>query len=133
LSREKTNSKKEEYLIHLNDKKNQNTWIIGTPPVIELQSPNYSELVQISHSRIPPVPSNIEEFHSHEGSEEYYLVIRGYIKVRVHKKVYQVNPMNLLSIPKKIPHKIIDFKTPLQYFTIRTPSSRPEEKRIHKM
>jgi len=133
LAREKMNSRKEEYLINLNDKKNQNTWIIGTPPVIELQSPNYSELLQVSHSKVPPFPSNIEEFHSHDNSEEYYLVIRGNIRVRVNKRTYQVNPMNLLLIPKKIPHKIIDFKTPLQYFTIRTPASRPEEKKVHTM
>ena len=127
---EKENLEKKELLLDLNDPRNQNTWVIGTPPKIQESSYAYSKWVQIAYTNTTTKPSREEEFHSHEESEEYYLVIQGSLQVKVGRKTYHLQPLNLLSIPKKIQHKIIRFDAPLQYFTLRVPSAKPEEKTV---
>lgn len=56
--------------------------------------------------------------------EEYYLVLRGTLKVKVEDSVFVLKPMQLLAVPPNKRHTIIDYSPPLQYFLIRNTISR---------
>ena len=126
----KDNPSREAVLIDL--KELQNRWVVGTPPAVREASPFYSKWIQISYTNInDPILRN-EEFHAHRSSEEYYLVTKGALKVRVGKRNFMVNSMQLLRVPKRVPHKIASHVLPLTFFTIRVPSALPNEKKVVK-
>jgi len=115
-------------LIDLNEL--QNRWIVGTPPAIQESSPFYSKWIQISYTNTKDqIPEN-EELHVHRSSEEYYLVTKGALRVTVGKRNLLVGSMQLLRVPKEVPHKITKHILPLTFFTIRVPSALPSEKKV---
>lgn len=124
----KDNPSREAVLIDLNEL--QNRWIVGTPPAVQEASPFYSKWIQISYTNTNDPILRSEELHSHRSSEEYYLVTRGALKVRVGAKNILVKSMQLLRVPKKVPHRITEHVLPLTFFTMRVPSALPSEKTV---
>jgi mannose-6-phosphate isomerase-like protein (cupin superfamily) len=124
----KDNSSRKAALVDL--KGPQNHWIVGTPPAIRKSSPLYSKWVQMAYTNSKDSVQEDERLHSHSKSEEYYLVIKGALVVRVDKSDVRVGPMQLLKVPKKVPHKVTRQEPPLTCFTIRVPSALPSEKTI---
>ena len=116
-------------VLDLNDAKNRNRWIIGTPSDVPKSSPFFSEQMQIAYVDNPEREwfFKMQKEHWHTSPiEEYYLVLRGTLKVKVEDAVIVLKPMQLLVVPPKKRHTIIDFSSPLRYFLIR--NSIPGEK-----
>ncbi len=115
----------------LQNPKNRNRWIVGTPPDVPTKSDFYSDRIQIAYVKNPERKrfASFQTEHWHTPPiEEYILVIQGALKLRIEDKVTVVKPQQLLKIPPKIPHKIIDCTSPLQYFLIRAPISTEKTK-----
>jgi len=117
-------------VLNLNDPNNINRWIIGSPPQVSTSSPFYSEQIQIAHVK------NIQkgfldkepEHHHTPPIEEFYLVLKGTLKIKVEDETITLKPMQILAIPPKKRHKIIDHSLLLQYLTIRAPISTEKTK-----
>jgi mannose-6-phosphate isomerase-like protein (cupin superfamily) len=120
-------------IMNLRDPRNLNRWIVGTPPDVSASSEFYSEQIQIAHVKNPERKffSSVQVEHWHTSPiEEYILLLEGTLKVKVDSDIITLEPMHLLKIPPKVPHKILDYSTPLQYFLLRTPISTAETKVI---
>jgi mannose-6-phosphate isomerase-like protein (cupin superfamily) len=117
-------------LLNLEEPKNRNRWIIGTPEDIPKTSPFYSEQIQIAYVKNPQrgLLEKGEE-HSHTSPiEEYYLVLEGTLTVKVEDKEITIKPNQILAIPPEKCHKITNFTLPLRCFTIRAPISTQKTK-----
>ncbi len=117
-------------LLDLEEPKNRNRWIIGTPEDIPKTSPFYSEQIQIAHVKNPRKGLlEKEEEHSHTPPiEEYYLVLEGTLTVKVENKEITIKPNQILTIPPEKRHKITNYTLPLRCFTIRAPISTQKTK-----
>lgn len=117
----------------LQDPNNLNRWIVGTPPDISKTSDFHSDQIQIAYVNNPErerfASFQVEHWHT-PPIEEYILVIQGTVKIRIGDEIIIIEPLQLLKIPPKIPHKILDYTSPLQYFLIRTPISTEKTKVI---
>jgi mannose-6-phosphate isomerase-like protein (cupin superfamily) len=117
-------------ILNLMSPENINRWIIGGPPQVPEGSPFCSGQIQIAYVK------NIEEGvlkkepeHYHiPPIEEFYLVLKGTLKVRVENDIITVKPMQILAIPPKTRHKIVNHSQHLEYFTIRAPISTEKTK-----
>ena len=117
-------------ILNLKDPENINSWIIGGPPQVPKDSPSYSEQIQIAHVKnIQKGILNKEPEHYHTSPiEEFYLVLKGALKVKVENDVITIKPMQILAIPPETHHKIVNHSQHLQYFTIRAPISTEKTK-----
>jgi mannose-6-phosphate isomerase-like protein (cupin superfamily) len=117
-------------VLDLKDPRNMNRWIVGGPPQVPEASPFYSEQIQIAHVRnIEKGSLDKEPEHYHTSPiEEFYLVLRGTLKVRIEKEVVAIKPMQMLAIPPRTRHKIVNHSKKLHYFTIRAPISTEKTK-----
>lgn len=107
-----------------------NRWIIGCPPQVPESSPFYSRQIQIAYVKsIQEGILNKEPEHYHTSPiEEFYLVLKGTLKVKVENQTITLKPMQILAIPPKTSHKIVNHSQRLQYFTIRAPISTEKTK-----
>jgi mannose-6-phosphate isomerase-like protein (cupin superfamily) len=117
-------------ILNLTSSENINRWIIGGPPQVPEDSPFYSEQIQIAYVKnIKRGILDKEPDHYHTSPiEEFYLVLKGSLEVRVKNEVITVKPMQILAIPPGARHKIINHSQSLQYFTIRAPVSTEKTK-----
>jgi mannose-6-phosphate isomerase-like protein (cupin superfamily) len=117
-------------ILNLNSPENMNRWIIGGPPQVAEDSSFYSEQIQVAYVRdIQKGILDKEPEHYHASPiEEFYLVLKGALKVKVENDVIIVKPMQILAIPPKTRHRIVNHSHKLQYFTIRAPFSTKETK-----
>jgi mannose-6-phosphate isomerase-like protein (cupin superfamily) len=117
-------------ILNLNSPENMNRWIIGGPPQVPEDSSSYSEQIQVAYVKnIQKGILDKEPEHYHTSPiEEFYLVLRGMLKVKVEDDVITVKPMQILAIPPKTRHKIVNHSQKLQYFTIRAPFSTEKTK-----
>lgn len=109
-------------VLDLNEPRNRNRWIVGVPNDVSKSSPFYSEQIQIAYVNNPEREwfFKMQKEHWHTPPiEEYYLVLRGILKVKVEDAVIVLEPMQLLAVPPNKRHTIIDYSSPLQYFLIR--------------
>jgi mannose-6-phosphate isomerase-like protein (cupin superfamily) len=117
-------------ILNLRNPENINRWIIGGPPQVPKTSPFHSEQIQIAY--VKNIQKGIlekEPEHYHTSPiEEFYLVLKGTLKVKVEENTITVKPMQILAIPPKTRHKIINHSQKLQYFTIRAPISTEKTK-----
>lgn len=117
-------------ILNLNNPENMNRWIIGGPPKVPKTSSFYSEQIQIAY--VKDVKKGIlekEPEHYHTSPiEEFYVVLKGTLKVRVEEDIITVKPMQILAIPPKTRHKIFNHSQKLQYFTVRAPISTEKTK-----
>ena len=117
----------------LQNPENLNRWIVDTPPDVSRMSGFHSNQIQIAYVSNPErerfASFQVEHWHT-PPIEEYILVLQGAVKIRIGDEITTIEPMQLLKIPSKIPHKILDFTPPLQYFLIRTPISTERTKVI---
>lgn len=120
-------------IMNLQDPRNLNRWIVGTLPNVSTSSEFHSEQIQIAHVKNPErkyfFSFQVEHWHT-PPIEEYILLLEGTLKVRVDNDIIILKPMQLLKIPPRIPHKILDYSTPLHYFLLRTPISTEDTKVI---
>lgn len=117
-------------VLDLNDPKNWNHWIIGTPTEVPESSPFYSEQIQIAHVKNLEkgiLEKEPEHYHS-PPIEEFYLVLRGILKVKVEDNIIVLKPKQILAIPPNKRHKILNYSLPIQFFTIRAPISTEKTK-----
>lgn len=118
-------------VLDLNDPRKWNHWVIGTPEEVPESSPFHSEQLQIKYNKNPEKEHFLEteEEHWHTSPiEEYYFVLEGTLKVKIENKVFHLEPMQMLPVPPDKRHKVLDFSLPIQYFTIRAPSSSKRTK-----
>jgi mannose-6-phosphate isomerase-like protein (cupin superfamily) len=117
-------------ILNLKNPENMNRWIIGGPPQVPKDSPFYSEQIQIAYVKnVQKGILNKEPKHYHTSPiEEFYAVLRGTLKVKVENDVITIKPMQILAIPPKTHHKIVNHSQRLQYFTIRAPISTAKTK-----
>jgi mannose-6-phosphate isomerase-like protein (cupin superfamily) len=117
-------------ILNLKDPENMNRWIIGGPPQVPKDSSFYSEQIQIAY--VKNIQKGIltkEPEHYHTSPiEEFYLVLKGTLKVKVENDIITIKPMQILAIPPEIHHKIVNHSQKLQYFTIRAPISTEKTK-----
>jgi mannose-6-phosphate isomerase-like protein (cupin superfamily) len=118
-------------VLDLNDQKNWNRWIVGTPDDAPKSSPFYSEQIQIVFVSNPErenfLKIQVEHYHT-PPIEEYFLVLQGTLKVEIEDTTITLKPMQLLAIPPNKSHTIIDYSPLLQYFLIRAPISTQKTK-----
>lgn len=117
-------------LIDLSALETRGKWIVGTPPAIPKSSSAYSKWVQIGYTNTTSKVTEKSKLHSHRRSDEYYLVIRGTLRIRVEDRTYSLGPMHVLRVPERVPHMALDYTVPLTYFVMRTPSALPSEKDV---
>jgi mannose-6-phosphate isomerase-like protein (cupin superfamily) len=117
-------------VLNLKDPENINRWIVGGPPQVSKTSLSHSEQIQIAYvNNIQKGILNKEPEHYHtKPIEEFYLVIKGTLKLKVENKTITLKPMQILAIPPETSHKIINHSPKLQYFTIRAPFSTEKTK-----
>ena len=118
-------------VLDLNDQKNWNRWIVGTPDDVPKSSSFYSEQIQIVFVNNPErenfLKIQVEHYHT-PPIEEYFLVLQGTLKVKIEDTTITLKPMQLLAVPPNKSHTIIDYSPPLQYFLIRAPISTQKTK-----
>lgn len=117
-------------ILNLMNPENINRWIIGGPPQVPKDSQFYSEQIQIAYVKnIKEGILNKEPEHYHTSPiEEFYLVLKGILRMRVENDIITVKPMQILAMPPKTRHKIINHSQHLEYFTIRAPVSTEKTK-----
>jgi mannose-6-phosphate isomerase-like protein (cupin superfamily) len=117
-------------VLNLKEAVNMNRWIVGGSPEVPENSPFQSKQIQIAYVKnIQEGILNKEPEHYHTPPiEEFYLVLRGTLKVKVENTTITVKPMQILAIPPKTRHKIVKHSKRLQYFTIRAPISTRKTK-----
>ncbi|NWG11078.1 cupin domain-containing protein [Candidatus Bathyarchaeota archaeon] len=117
-------------VLNLNKPENINRWIVGGPPQVPEDSPFYSTQIQIAYVKnIQEGVLDKEPEHYHTSPiEEFYLVLKGTLKVKVENTIITIKPMQILAIPPKKRHKIVNHSQYLQYFTIRAPISTEKTK-----
>lgn len=117
-------------VLNLKDAVNMNRWIVGGPPQVPEDSPFHSEQIQIAY--VKNIQEGIltkEPEHYHTlPIEEFYLVLKGTLKAKVENTIITIKPMQILAIPPKTCHKIVNHSQRLQYFTIRAPISTEKTK-----
>jgi mannose-6-phosphate isomerase-like protein (cupin superfamily) len=118
-------------VLDLDDPKEWNRWVIGTPSDVPKSSPFYSEQIQVAYVNNPKredfFKMQVEHYHT-PPIEEYFLVLRGTLKVKVEDTIIVLKPMQLLAVPPNRRHTILDYSPPLQYFLIRAPISSEKTK-----
>lgn len=119
----------------LKDPKNQNRWIVGGPPDVPESSSSHSKQIQVAFVNNPNredfMKLQVEHYHT-PPIEEYFLMLQGTLKVKIEDATVTLAPMQLLMIPPKKRHTIIDYTPPLQYFLIRAPISTTKTKVVTK-
>lgn len=120
-------------VLDLNNLKNQSRWIVGKPPQVPKTSPFYSEQILIGYTDNPErgtlLKREVEHYHT-SPVEEYYLVLKGTLKVKVEDAIMVLNPMQLLAVPPNKRHKIVDCSPSLQFFCFRAPVFNTTTKRV---
>jgi len=117
-------------VLDLNDPENMNRWIIGGPPKVLVSSPFSSEQIQIAYVKNVKkgfLDKEPEHYHT-PPIEEFYLVLEGILKVKVEDEVITLKSMQILAVPPKKSHKILDHSRRIRFFTIRTPISTQRTK-----
>jgi mannose-6-phosphate isomerase-like protein (cupin superfamily) len=117
-------------ILDLNDPKNCNRWIIGLPKEVPEGSPFYSEQIQIAYVKNLEkgiIEKEPEHYHT-PPIEEFYLVLKGTLKVKVEDNTIVLKSKQILAIPPNKRHKILDYSLPIQFFTIRAPISTEKTK-----
>jgi mannose-6-phosphate isomerase-like protein (cupin superfamily) len=117
-------------ILNLKEPGNMNRWIIGGPPQVPENSPFSSEQIQIAYVRNIQKGILIKEpehYHTYP-IEEFYLVLKGTLRVKVEKDTITIRPMQILAIPPETRHRIVNHSQQLQYFTIRAPISTEKTK-----
>jgi len=117
-------------ILNLNSPENANRWIIGGPPQVLKDSPFYSEQIQIAHVKnIRKGILDKEPEHYHTSPiEEFYLVLKGTLRLKVENNIIAIKSMQILVVPPKTRHKIVGHSQRIQWFTIRAPFSTEETK-----
>lgn len=64
-------------VLDLNDSRQWNRWIVGTPNAIPESSPFYSDQIQVAYVNNPEREwfFKLQKEHWHTATEEYYLVL----------------------------------------------------------
>lgn len=118
---------KSGFYADLNDKKNQNCWLIGfgntnyNSDFFGLAYMNFSDEIAFHELNHP------NEFHYHRKCEEWYFVLEGSQQLLVNNEEITVYPHQLLKIPENIPHKLISYRHPFQGMTIRIPNIKGDK------
>jgi mannose-6-phosphate isomerase-like protein (cupin superfamily) len=103
-----------------------NHWVIGTPDDVR-SSDRFSAQIQIKYNNHPEQGrfETEEEFHKHVPRiEEYYLVLKGRLEVKVEgKPLLQARQGQILAVPPGKCHKVVAYDGPIEYITIRAPYS----------
>jgi mannose-6-phosphate isomerase-like protein (cupin superfamily) len=118
-------------VLDLNKPDAWNRWIVGTPEDVPASSPFFSEQIQIAFVNNPEKSEfrKRETEHSHAPPiEEYYLVLKGTLKIKVENKTITLRPMQILKVPPLKRHKIIHYSLPVRWIIIRAPISTPQTK-----
>ncbi|MFQ6074508.1 MAG: cupin domain-containing protein [Candidatus Bathyarchaeia archaeon] len=94
-------------------------WVVGSQQ--PKGSDRYSERIQIGFNQSDE-PWVDDAPHLHTDSEEWYIVLRGSLKIRVGGQVVSVGPREVLGVKANTPHRIIGGEGPIEEFSVRTPS-----------
>jgi len=113
-------------VLDLSDPQKWNRWVIGTPEAVPRSSPFYSEQLQVRYGKNPEkehgLKNEVEHWHT-PPIEEYYLVLKGTLKVKIEDTVIDLKPMQILTVPPNKRHRVIDYSFPVEFFVIRAPIS----------
>lgn len=115
------------FFANLNEKSNQNCWLIG------FGKTNYnSEIFGLAYMNLPnediyQKQTHQNEYHYHEKGEEWYFVLEGSQELLVKDERVTVSAHQLLKVPKNIPHKLITYNYPFQGMTIRIPNIKDDK------
>ncbi len=123
-------------IIKLDEKNNQNRWIIGTPPAVEKESPFYSGNMQINHIKQPKRDDffSKEQKHSHNSPiEEIYLVLNGTLDLEISNQTVTIKSKELLVVPSEVIHQIKDFSDDIDFLVIRAPVSNDKTKTCYEL
>jgi mannose-6-phosphate isomerase-like protein (cupin superfamily) len=118
-------------ILDLNDPKKWNRWVIGTPMEVPKSSPFYSEQLQIRYCRNLEKENSLRDEVEHWHTppiEEYYFVLQGALRVKVEDDILDVKQMQILAVPPKKRHRVIDHSVPVEFAVIRAPISSEETK-----
>jgi len=118
-------------VLKLDDPKNSNRWVIGTPEAVAIDSPFYSEMLQLNHSTNPDRKAFLkkEKKHYHESPiEEFYFVLKGILKVEIEGIVTVVKRREILTVPSGKCHKVKWFSKKVEFIVFRSPSSKDKDK-----
>ena len=118
-------------VLDLNDPEKWNHWVIGTPEEVPRSSPFCSEQLQVRYNKNPEkehsLQKEVEHWHT-PPIEEYYLVLRGTLRVKVEGTVIELGPMQILPVPPKKHHRVLDYSPTVEYLVIRAPISGEKTK-----
>lgn len=93
--------------------------------------PSYSNcnhnLIALGHTEFC-APWSDPEVHSHQKSEEYYVLLNGRLKLLVADRLITLNVGEILMLKPDVPHAVIGGEGQIEHFGIRAPAL--EDKRI---
>jgi mannose-6-phosphate isomerase-like protein (cupin superfamily) len=103
-------------------------WVIGTPPVVDVDSSGFSTSLQISYNNLKEGKDK-EQCHKHlETIEECYLVLEGTLTIEVNEKTHTLEKRELLKVPAHVWHRVVCSSENVEYLTIRAPISHDYQK-----
>ena len=118
-------------VLKLDDPKNSNRWVIGTPNSVPIDSPFYSEQLQLNHRTNPERKSFLEKEKKHYHKppiEEFYFVLKGILKVEIEDNVTIVKRREILTVPSGKCHRIKWFSKKVEFIVFRSSSSMDKDK-----
>ena len=80
------------------------------------------ELVTIRHSAGVP-PWTDQDVHLHKGSEEYYFLFRGGLRLLVAGSVFTLKPYEVLMVRPQVSHAVVGGDGPIEHFVLRMPAT----------
>ncbi|WP_129629003.1 cupin domain-containing protein [Candidatus Oscillochloris fontis] len=88
----------------------------------------YSSNIEVGYLHLQHVDS-ADQYHLHVKTEEYYLVLSGYMKIQIDTEIIDVSPGHLLLVRPHIPHIILEVIADTRILLLKAPSN-PQDKVI---
>ncbi len=120
-------------VLKLDDPNNRNRWVIGTPEAVPIDSPFFSEQLELNHITNPDRKIYLENEKKHYHKlpiEEFYFVLKGILKVEIEDTIKVVKKREILTVPSEKCHKVKWFSKKVEFIVFRSPSSSDQDKVI---
>lgn len=118
----------EQYtLINLEEERqNGYKWIVG--PFQPEGSSRHSKAIEIGYVNLQEVEET-DQLHLHTYTEEYYLLLSGYMRVRVGEGTVEASEGQVLLVRPNVPHLILEVQPGTRVLLIKAPAG-PNDKTV---
>ena len=112
-------------LIDLEDERRKGRkWLFG--PLLPESSAQHTKAVEIGYVNLREVEGT-DALHFHAESEEYYIILRGYIRIQVGDEIIGVSKGQVLLVKPQTHHFILEVEPDTQILLVKAPCSGPQK------